>query len=385
MSEHLVLVHAMAPPTRGGAALVIERLLGTMPSGDLDVWTRLRQFRAVRRGDFVLPGRYAYFPKLRSTVRVPLAVGCAITLANVTLAIFSGMVIGVRSRRAGATSVLSVVDEGFSQIAGAVAARVGGLPHVIWVFDLWEENAYPRTDRAVASRLERRIWRSAAAIVVHAEELAAHYRVKHGVDSRVLRTPIDDGVGWERPVGDASPTARHEWEVLVAGSVYWAQAEALQRVAVAVRQVEGAALTVVGDPQLQAERIEARYEPPRTGEALRARLQQAGLLIVGLSFATDHPDVVRTAAPARLPECLASGVPVLVHAPANSHAARYVRRWDLAAVVDEPDVAAVRGAIEAIKSDADGSALRAARARDHVLARHGASVVRSAFMRIFAP
>ena len=201
----------------------------------------------------------------------------------------------------------------------------------------------------------------------------------------VLRIPIDDSFS-SRPLPPQPASEPEDWEVLVAGSIYWAQSEALHRVAVAVREIDGATLTVIGDPELQSDRIDAdRYEPARTGEAFQARLQQARLLVLGLSFDTDHPEVVRTATPARLPEYLASGVRVLVqHAPAGSHAARQVRRWDVAEVVDEPEVGAVIEAIESIRADASTCAQRAARARRYAVEQHGASVVTIAFMELLA-
>lgn len=380
----IVLINGWAPPTRGGTAFAVQRVLGSLPSSCLHVWTRATQRGAVRRGGFVLPGRYHYFPKMRYIARAPSMASAMITLANVALAILSGRVIASRSARASPTCVLSVVDEGFSQIAGAVAAHAAGLPHVIWVFDPWEENAYTASDRLVARRLERRLWRSASAIVVHSEELGEHYCAKHGVRCHVLRIPIDVGnLPAGVALGEPSQPEPRGWEVLVAGSVYWAQVEALRRVATAVRRVDGAFLTVIGDPKLQPEAIDAdRYETATSGDAFQARLRQAQLLVLGLSFDTEYPVVVHTATPARLPEYLATGVPVLVHAPPESHVAHYARRWDLTTVVDEPSVDAVAAAIQAIKDDPSTSAQRADRAQSYTRAQHGASVVREAFMEL---
>jgi hypothetical protein len=379
-----ILIHGWAPPTRGGTAFAVGRVLLNLDRSTLDVWTRASQSRAVRRGGFVLPGRYRYFPKLRSLPRGPRCASQLLTTANVGLAVISGLIIGALARRASARCIVAVVDEAFSQIAGAVSARCSGLPLVIWAFDPWEENAYATSDRAVARWLEARIWRSAAIVVVHSEELAEHYRAKHGVRCHILRIPIDVG---NRPAGarlsEPSQTEPGGWEVLVAGSVYWAQVEALQRVASAVRLVDGAFLTVIGDPKLQPEAIDAdRYETAASGDAFQTRLRQAQLLVLGLSFDTDHPVVVETATPARLPEYLASGVPVLVHAPPDSHVAQYARRWDLATVVDEPSVDTVAAAIQTIKDDPSASAQRAGRARSYTLAQHDASVVRAAFMAL---
>lgn len=376
----LVLVHGWAPPTPGGTSYVVERVLRDLGDVDLDVWTRATQRRAVGRRTFVLPGRYRYFPKLRSLPRAAAPLAWPSTALNAALAVASGVVIGIAARRDGATWILSVADEGFSQIAGAVAARVARVAHIIWVFDLWEENAYGVTDQRVARALEHRLWRAAAAILVHAEELAAHYRHKHDVDPHVLRTPIE-----EFPVGecDRGEVDGDAWEVVIAGSIYWAQAEALQRVARAVRALPGTSLTVIGDPDVQSVHIDAdQYEPAVSPDVLRERLASASLLVLGLSFDAPFPEVVRTATPARLPEYLATGVPLLVHAPGDSHVAQYVRRHDLGTVVDIPGIAAVTNAIESGRNNEKAALLRAKRAQEFVSAAHGLTTVRASFLRI---
>lgn len=372
----LVLVHSGAPPSPGGTSLVVERVLSDMPEVALDVWTRATQWRAVRKGAFVLPAHYRYVPKVRALPRGPLPLAWAATAVNLVLAVAAGAVIGRAARRDAARWILSVVDEGFSQIAASIAARVAGVPHVIWVFDVWEENAYARSDRQVARWLERRVWRSAAALVVHGEELSAHYERKHGVPARVIRTPI------RPPRAEAAKPTRDEapFEVLVAGSVYWAQSEAVRRVARAVALVDGARLTIVGDASLQTDPIEgANYEPGLPPDRLADRLARADLLVLALSFEAPYPTVIQTATPARLPEYLASGVPLLVHAPAGSHAAEYVRRSEFGAVVDRPDTAAIVAAIEAVRDDPTAARRRAERARARALSDHDVVHVRHEF------
>lgn len=377
--SHLILVHAWAPPTAGGTSFVVERVLRDLRQVDLDVWTRATQRSAVRRGSFLLPGRYRFFLKVKSTARLPQPVAWVPTALNVALAVLTGLVIGLVARRQRPTWILSVADEGYSQIAATVAASVSRVPHILWVFDVWEENAYAMSDRRVARWLERRLWRAASAILVHAEELAEHYEHKHGVHAHVLRTPIE-----EFPLDDLDrPKADRTWEVLVAGSIYWPQAEALARVAEAVRGIRGMSLTVIGEQRLQPIQIAAdRYERALCAESLRKRLAHARLLVLGLSFEVPFPEVVRTATPARLPEYVAAGVPLLVHAPATSHVVRHVRRHDLGTVVDIPDVGAVAHALKAIRSDEPNQMRRAERARRFVCAAHGLTAVRAAFLEV---
>jgi glycosyltransferase involved in cell wall biosynthesis len=125
-----------------------------------------------------------------------------------------------------------------------------------------------------------------------------------------------------------------------------------------------------------------RLEPNLPPERFRPRLEQADVLFLGLGFETAHPDVIRTAAPAKLPEYMASGRPILVHAPRGSHVAEYGREAGFAEVVDVPDEQALRVALLRLLEDAELAGARAARALELVRDRHEASRVRQEFCRL---
>ena len=327
-----------------------------------------RAIRARVRGGVgaILPGRYRWLWKAPTTSRVPRPLQWLFGCANLT----SAAIVGVRAARVCRTEkagwVLSVVDSGISQIAGAIAARRAGLPHVLWVLDLWEENTYPSFDRRIARWLERRLWRGAAAIVVHSEEAAEHYAAKHCVQCQVLRTPIVDPGAAPARTAAGSPA-----EIVCAGALYWAQADAVSRLERATARIgSSVVLTVLGDheglitPAPGAHHVERDVPDGR----FRDRLARADLLFLGLSFHTSYPDIVRTAAPARFPEYLAAGVPMIVHAPAGSHVARRASGLDLARVVDQPSDEALVDAIQEVLGDPEAAARRVMRAREGALA-----------------
>ncbi len=364
----LLLVHAYAPPTPGGTPVVLHRLLSALPGVDVVTLTDRARRRAVRvGGPLVLPGRYRFVPKLPS---LPPRLQPLRMAANVLLALAAGLRGAVLARRA--DWVLSVSDEGFSPLAGAIAARLARRPHLVMVFDLWAENAYAAPDRWLAARLERPLWRSAAAVVVYCEEMADHYRSKHAIECAVIATPIDPS-----PAGVASPRGE---EVLVAGAIYWAQEDAVRRLLRAAPRA-GLEVAVLGDERdLRARGLAGdRHEPAVAAGDFAARVRAAGILFVGLSFDSPYPAVVRTATPARFAEYMGSGVPMLVHAPADSHIARYARREDVAEVVDEADDGALQAGLQAIVCDPARAGERAARARELALTRHDTGAVRARF------
>jgi glycosyltransferase involved in cell wall biosynthesis len=384
LSRPLVYLHALAPPTPGGTPVLMHRLLSGLGGDDLEVVTDAALRRDVRRGGpRVLPGHYNFVLKkgprgnrfaagrlFNAAINAPLAIAAGVRAANVA-----------RRRKAG--WVLTVSDEGFSVIAGAVCARLTGLPHVVMVFDLWEENAYTDAARALARVLEPRIFRNAAKIVVHNSRMAEHYRAKHGISCAVLPTSTEP---WALAPA-REPRQDQDREILFAGAVYWAQEDALRRLSRVTRDLDGVRLTVVGsqadERSLREQGILVdRVEPGLPSEQFRRRLEQADVLFLGLGFDTPHVDVIQTASPAKLPEYMASGRPILVHAPRGSHVAEYAREEGFAEVVDAPDDEALRAAVTRVLSDRAAGEARVGRAQALVRGTHELSRVREELGRL---
>jgi glycosyltransferase involved in cell wall biosynthesis len=384
ISRPLVYLHAYAPPTPGGTPVLIHRLLSGLPPDKLEVVTDVARREAVSSGGpRVLQASYHFVRRKRRRGDRFVAGRALDAVIDGALAVTAGVRAAAVARRRRAGWVLTVSDEGFSVIAGAVCSRLTGRPHIVMVFDLWEENAYDGFARALARVLEPRILRNAARVVVHNDKMAQHYHAKHGISCAVLPTSVEP---WQTaPAETRRPDDCRE--ILFAGAVYWAQEDSLRRLSRATRGLDGVRLTIVGsgtDEAALRERgiVADRLEPNLPPERFRPRLEQADVLFLGLGFETGHPDVIRTAAPAKLPEYMASGRPILVHAPRGSHVAEYGREAGFAEVVDVPDEQALRVALLRLLEDAELAGARAARALELVRDRHEASRVRQEFCRL---
>jgi hypothetical protein len=380
----VVLVHAVAPPVPGGTNVVLVRLFDALPGMRLEVFTDLaRRLRVRRGGELRLRGRYRYFVRLGAFAQRLPALRPLMDAVDLPLALVAGLrvAMGVRGT-APAPILLAPLDSGFSVIATAVAARITGRPYVIMVFDLWEENAYGALARRVARHLERRILGGAAALVAFSERVSDHYRGKHGVTCEVIDTPI--AAGPTATAAELEGQGQRPVDVLVGGAVYWAQEDAVRRLLRVAARMPDVRTTMVGDErELRARGFHAdAYERRLSGEEYRQRLRTADVAFVGLSLESDHPEVLLTATPARLPEAMASGRPLLVHVPAGSHAARYAREEDFAEVVDAPADDALERGLRALIDDPERARERAARAVQLAAERHDVAVVAAAFSRI---
>jgi glycosyltransferase involved in cell wall biosynthesis len=378
-----MLVHALAPPTPGGTPVVLERVLTHLPGIELEVVTDRRLRGRVRAGGAgVLPARYRFvwkWPGWGARWRWGRVLIAAI---DGVLAVAAGVRAARWGRRDGVRWVLSVTDEGFSVIAGAVAARLARVPHVVMVFDLWEENAYSDVQRAVAARLEPRILRGAASVVGYCAQTVEHYRTKYGIETEAIPTPVVPDV--EQPVAPADGAAPRR--LLLAGAVYWAQRDAVARLLSLRGRIPNLEMVTIGSAEmLRLAGLSAdRSEPTLPGDELRRRLAGADVLFLGLSLESPHPAIVRTATPARLVEYMASGRPLLIHAPAGSHVAEYARYRDFAEVVDVPDEEALLAGLRRVLEDRQLSQARSERALRLVHECHDATRVGAQFATILA-
>ena len=338
----LMLLHALAPPTPGGTPVVLGRLLTNLPGVAVDVVTDRRLRARVRAGGpGVLDARYRFvrkWPGWGGRWRFGRRLIAAI---DFILALVAGVRAARWARRDRVRWVLSVTDEGFSVIAGTVAARLAGLPHVVMAFDLWEENAYTEVQRAVAARLEPRIFRSAAAVVGYCRRSSSITAPSTGSRRWTFRPPWTSEVSQSRanrPSMTDHARCSSSAPCIGLSVTRW---PACCRCADASRAC-GWSPSAARRPCGTADCARIARSRPCRAPNCAGGWGLADVLFLGLSLSSDHPAIVRTATPARLVEYMASGRPPLVHAPTGSHVAEYARREDFAEVVDvaDPEAAA---------------------------------------------
>ena len=188
--------------------------------------------------------------------------------------------------------------------------------------------------------------------------------------------------------------ANDTFHIVYTGSIYGAQLDALRRLVQVVDQESersgdaqaGIRLTLYTSATAGAlEKMGLAGKNVRRDEVkpedIPSVMAEADVAFLPFSFEPDMRHIVETSIPSKIAEYLASGVPILAHAPSYSTVARYCRRYGCGLVVDEPNEDALRSALIRLGSDAVLRMELAAKSREAARKNHDASQIAPAFLR----
>ena len=244
--------------------------------------------------------------------------------------------------------------------AAWLASRRTKVPFYAYYFDYYSHQFVAPEKRAIARLVEPRFIRRTAGIITTNEILTDDLRSRYGVDSTVLHLPCDLEE-YERLVRDCAEDESNTQEVSIVytGAIYDAHFDAFRNLLRAIETLKGKKITVhiyaAQDPrELAANGIDGPVvlHNHRPNSEMPCVQRRAGILFLALAFNSPYPAIVRTAAPSKLAEYLASGRPILCHAPRDSFISWYFRKHECGVVVDEDDPARLAKGIELILSDA---------------------------------
>ncbi len=282
-------------------------------------------------------------------------------LGNVAVGLRAAAAAARVLRRRDVKGVLAVYPKQHFLLAACVASAVTRKPLLVFFMDVYVEGL-PR-GRRVARLIDRYVARRATAAFV----------LNEAQRKRLLRTWASYGGGNARAVEVPVPYAPRPGEsqlpaglsgrpsILFTGTIYEAQADAIARL---IESLDSRELDDL-DPQLHlltqtprevlarhgirdGERVHVRRAPL---DEVRAAQRAADILFLPLSFDAVVA-VVETTSPSKLPEYLAAGRPILIHAPANSYLVAYAQQYGCAEVVAEPDVDGLAQALRRLATDA---------------------------------
>lgn len=259
--------------------------------------------------------------------------------------------------------VLTMTDPPFAGIAGAMIARVKGIPFVYNIRDLYPDMALGgdivrrKSWVALWERMHRSALRRAARVIVLGDDMRERILAKGVAPERVV--VIRDGASAAAPPVSGNHPAIGEirgsasFVVLHAGNLGFYGAWPTLLEAAKSFNGDGTQLVFVGDGANRVNLEEAsrdcaaiRFLPFRPPEEIPCVMAAGDLQIV-----TIRRGLSGVVVPSKLYSILAAGRPILVVAPEETDAARIVRENQCGLITDPDNPAAVAAAIRALRND----------------------------------
>ena len=357
------LVSHVLPPSWSGQAVMIYRLLRNLTGSEYCLISRQRYSDDDCHDAYVtrLSGTYCHIPPLRAIApRGRLHTAAPFKAMDVLVGVVSrGRQIANIIRQEGCHAVVACTGDLLDPPAAYLAGRIARVPYYAYVFDYYSFQWLNAVDLFFAQRFEPIMLKGATGVIVTNEFLREEYYRRFGIAAAVIHNPCDalssggvTDVPW--------PVGKGEIRIVYTGAVYHAQYDAFHNLI--------AALRLLGRPELKLhiytaqprEHLERHgicgpvVHHVHTEQSEMARVQEeADILFLPLAFDSPIPRVIRTSAPGKMGEYLASGGPVLAHAPADSFVSWYFRQNRCGLVVDEKAPEVLAEAISRIAADSE--------------------------------
>ncbi len=276
--------------------------------------------------------------------------------------------------------LLSMTDPPVAGIAGAVVARLAGVPFVYNIRDMYPDMALggeivePSKWVSRWESLHRHALRSAARVIVLGDDMRDRILAKGIAPERVV--VVRDGTLPPASAPDPSDPevqrtlceirGNFSFVALHAGNLGFYGAWNTLIEAARILRDENIALVFVGDgaqkrklQQAAADLPNVRFLPFRPASQIPLVMMAGDVHLITIRRGLEGIVV-----PSKLYSTLAAGRPVLAVAAANSDAARVATESGCGLAADPDDPAAVAGAILRMRDDASALAAMGARARD---------------------
>lgn len=300
----------------------------------------------------------------------------------------------LRRERVGALVACTGGWDCLNMPAGYLAARMVGIPYYAYIFDYyskqwegpthWGDGDYVR----LARRLESSLLKGAAGVIAPNEFLRDALRERYGVESAVIHNPCDLS-RYEMTYQERRTREGDEKKIVYTGDIYEAHFDAFANLMEAIRlmgrpDVKLHAYTIRPIEYLREHGIDGPIvlHPHAPNDSMPEVQSDADILFLALAFHPPYPEVTKTAAPGKTGEYLASGRPILIHAPRDSFAAWYFRTHECGLVVDEDDPSALARGIEQLLMDETLQRRLVANALTRARADFGVEAVRAKFRNL---
>ncbi len=384
LNKHLVILSSYAPPKIGGPVFMYN-IFSQLPSDSYEIITDSRLlFTGIDPATW-LSGKYVFIDRpgttkkditqkifeqkqlskvhsspssrlLKIGKKIPVLAQC-IDLFNLVKSVLLFIKTFDRLPRKKPYCLIGVSDLGQSLLATYLIARKNNIPYCFYMFDLYRGNPLPWVERFVAWLSEGLLFTNAQFIIVNNQGTAAYYQRRYG--NRVQTKIIYNSTFPEKYEITRSPyQITPPYEIIFTGNISWPQAGSLLNLIRTAGLLADLPLTItlytnnpptkIIDEASRHPNVKISYAPYSAMSQIQAK---ASLLFLPLSWNTGGDDIIATATPGKFTDYLASGRPMLVHAPEYAYVSQYTKQHHLGLVVDQNDVQVLAQAIRHFLND----------------------------------
>lgn len=364
MAKFALLSHIL-PPSPSGQSVVLYRIL----SGVREDQYYLIHSRILPQGEhsesslFHLRAQYYSLPAEPILIRPKhFGFGRIRNVINLFLQIYvrAKNIADILRQERGTTALIACSGDFADIPAGFLAGRRLGLPFYAYIFDDYVFQ-WTGSQRWVAKLMATFIFKHSAGIIGPNEFICEEYQRRYGVKTTLVRNPCDKAELEKEPY--IQPHAQNrKIKIIYTGAIYHANSDCFRNLVQAIKSLQEYPLELhiftaqtreqLESQGIQSEKIYVHSHIPYS-EILEQQ-RKADILFLPLAFESPIPEVIRTSAPGKLGEYLASGRPVLAHVPADSFVAYYFKKYRCGVTADQNDPHKLAIEIKKLVTNPDG-------------------------------
>jgi glycosyltransferase involved in cell wall biosynthesis len=346
-----VVSHVM-PPSPSGQSVVLERIFRDISFEEYQL-IQTRPLKAGENSINTLSGKVAI-----AADNIPAEK----LYRNSTLFFLSGVlksfVRGWKIARIAAETecdkLVGCTGDLFDPPATYFAGRLINKAAYLYYFDDYRYQWVDRRRRRFSAVFEELFHKTITGFVVPNEFMQRELLARSFVDTQIVRNPAGDFDDGKEIIG--GNLRRSEKKVIYTGSVYHVNVEALKNTIEALEILGRKDIRLhVFSSQSEEELIQYEicganvvYHPHVPPEEISRIQESADILLIPFSTNSPVPEVIKTSAPGKLGDYLASGTPVLAAVPADSFVSWFLESNDCGYVATGNDPQALANKIELI-------------------------------------
>ena len=361
--KKIALVSTALPPSQSGQSTVLFHLLKNLDPRKYCLITQknVHLYSIKPRGSSQLPVNYHFFPPDYQVIRVFTHTASMVqstALLNLILKIRIHQIKKVLQEEH-CDAIVACTGDLFDPPAAFLASRDFGIPFILYTFDYYSCQWTNPFLRSFARRFEPDLVRDATKVIVPNECMHEEYLKQYGIVATIIHNPFDLGDYEKQAQNVSEPNNRPiEKTIVYTGTIYDAHYDAFRNLITAMQSLGIQNLKIhLYTPQSQRNLTENNIIGPvvvheaQPVTAIPAIQRSADILFLPLSFRSQFPEVIKTSAPGKIGEYLASKRPILVHAPKDSFVSWYFRKYHCGLVVDQDNPQLLAKAIERLLKD----------------------------------